>query len=136
MTIHAYLTLPVGVEAKNLPLVEYVHGGPWWHWSWGLDSYAQLFANRGYAVLEVNYRGSTGYGKKYRRTGDRQWGRAMQDDLTDSVRWRSPRVLPIPIESRLTDYLTGARQPSLAPLSRRTSTDVRWMCADLLTCSF
>ena len=76
MTIHAYLTLPVGVEAKNLPLVEYVHGGPWWHWSLCLDSYAQLFANRGYAVLEVNSRGSTGYGKKYLRAGDRQWGRA------------------------------------------------------------
>jgi dipeptidyl aminopeptidase/acylaminoacyl peptidase len=87
MNIHAYLTLPVGVEAKNLPLVEYVHGGPWWHWSWGLDSYSQLFANRGYAVLEVNYRGSTGYGKKYLHAGDRQWGHAMQDDLTDSVRW-------------------------------------------------
>ncbi len=87
MDIHAYLTLPVGVEAKNLPLVEYVHGGPWWRFTWGIDDWAQWYANRGYAVLEVNYRGSTGYGKKYLHAGDRQWGLAMQDDLTDSVKW-------------------------------------------------
>jgi dipeptidyl aminopeptidase/acylaminoacyl peptidase len=94
--IHAYLTLPVGVEARDLPLVEYVHGGPWWHWSWGLEAYAQLFANRGYAVLEVNYRGSTGYGKKYLHAGDRQWGRAMQTDLTDSVRWATTQGIADP----------------------------------------
>jgi dipeptidyl aminopeptidase/acylaminoacyl peptidase len=90
MNIHAFLTLPVGLEGKNLPLVEFVHGGPWWNFSWGADGinyYAQWFANRGYAVLQVNYRGSTGYGKKYLHAGDRQWGRAMQDDLTDSVKW-------------------------------------------------
>jgi len=87
MDIHGYLTLPVGVESKNLPLVEYVHGGPWWHFSWGMDGYTQWYANRGYAVLQVNYRGSAGYGKKYLHAGDRQWGLAMQDDLTDSVKW-------------------------------------------------
>jgi dipeptidyl aminopeptidase/acylaminoacyl peptidase len=87
MNIHAFLTLPVGVAPKNLALVENVHGGPWWRFSWGFNPYAQLFANRGYAVLQVNFRGSTGYGKKYLNAGNRQWGLAMQDDLTDSVRW-------------------------------------------------
>jgi dipeptidyl aminopeptidase/acylaminoacyl peptidase len=90
MNIHGYLTLPVGLEPKNLPLVEFVHGGPWWNFSWGADGinyYAQWFANRGYAVLQVNYRGSTGHGKKYLHAGDRQWGLAMQDDLSDSVKW-------------------------------------------------
>ncbi len=87
MQIHGFLTLPVGVEPKNLPLVEYVHGGPWSRFGWGMDSRAQWYANRGYAVLQVNYRGSIGYGKKYLHAGDRQWGLAMQDDLTDSVKW-------------------------------------------------
>jgi dipeptidyl aminopeptidase/acylaminoacyl peptidase len=87
MNIHGYLTLPVGVEPNNLPLVENVHGGPWWHYNWGMEPLAQWYANRGYAVLEVNFRGSTGYGKKYLHAGDRQWGLAMQDDLTDSVKW-------------------------------------------------
>jgi dipeptidyl aminopeptidase/acylaminoacyl peptidase len=87
MKIHGYLTLPVGVEPKNLALVENVHGGPWWRDSWGMDPLAQWYANRGYAALEVNFRGSTGYGKKYLHAGDRQWGRAMQDDLTDGVKW-------------------------------------------------
>lgn len=87
MNIHGYLTLPVGVEPNNLPLVENVHGGPWWRYNWGMEPLAQWYANRGYAVLEVNFRGSTGYGKKYLHAGDRQWGLAMQDDLTDSVKW-------------------------------------------------
>ena len=87
MTIHGYLTLPVGVAPKNLPLIEDVHGGPWWRYSWGMDPLAQWYANRGYAVLQVNFRGSTGYGKKYLHAGDRQWGLAMQDDLTDGAKW-------------------------------------------------
>jgi dipeptidyl aminopeptidase/acylaminoacyl peptidase len=87
MNIHGYLTLPVGLEPNNLPLVENVHGGPWWRYNWGMEPLAQWYANRGYAVLEVNFRGSTGYGKKYLHAGDRQWGLAMQDDLTDSVKW-------------------------------------------------
>jgi dipeptidyl aminopeptidase/acylaminoacyl peptidase len=96
MNIHAFLTLPVGVERKNLALVESVHGGPWSRFSWGFNPYAQLFANRGYAVLQVNYRGSTGYGKKYLHAGDRQWGLAMQDDLTDSVRWAQAQGISDP----------------------------------------
>lgn len=96
MNIHAFLTLPVGVKPKNLALIEDVHGGPWSRFSWGLNPYAQLFANRGYAVLQVNYRGSTGYGKKYLNAGNRQWGLAMQNDLSDSVRWAQAQGIAAP----------------------------------------
>src|SRR5262249_1868289 len=68
-----YLTRPVGVEPKKLPLVLDVHGGPWARDSWGFNPEAQWLANRGYAVLEVNYRGSTGFGKKFVHAGDREW---------------------------------------------------------------
>jgi dipeptidyl aminopeptidase/acylaminoacyl peptidase len=87
MKINGYLTLPVGVPAKDLPLVLAVHGGPWARDSWGLNPYIQLLANRGYAVLQINFRGSTGFGKKYLHAGDREWGLTMQSDLTDGVKW-------------------------------------------------
>jgi dipeptidyl aminopeptidase/acylaminoacyl peptidase len=87
MKLNGYLTLPVGVPAKNLPLVLEVHGGPWARDNWGFNPYTQLLANRGYAVLQINFRGSTGFGKKYLHAGDRQWGRAMQNDLTDGAKW-------------------------------------------------
>ena len=83
----SYLTLPVGAPRKNLPMVLYVHGGPWARDNWGYDPAAQWLANRGYAVLQVNFRGSTGLGKKFLHLGDLQWGGTMQDDLTDAVRW-------------------------------------------------
>ncbi len=87
LTIHGYLMLPNGIEASNLPLVVNPHAGPQWRNSWCFDPYAQLFANRGYAVLQVNFRGSEGYGKKFMRAGFRQWGLKMQDDITDGVNW-------------------------------------------------
>ncbi len=87
LTLNAYLTLPVGVPPKNLPMVLFVHGGPWARDNWGYNSYAQWFANRGYAVLQVNFRGSTGYGKKFLNAGNKQWGLRMHDDLIDSVDW-------------------------------------------------
>jgi len=84
----SYLTLPVGVEAKNLPFVLNVHGGPWGRDAWGYDPEAQWFANRGYATLQVNFRGSTGFGKKFLNAGNGQWGvGTMQHDLTDAVKW-------------------------------------------------
>jgi dipeptidyl aminopeptidase/acylaminoacyl peptidase len=83
----SYLTLPVGVEAKNLPMVLVVHGGPWARDSWGFSPEAQWLANRGHAALEVNYRGSTGFGKKFLHAGDRQWAGKMHDDLLDAVDW-------------------------------------------------
>jgi dipeptidyl aminopeptidase/acylaminoacyl peptidase len=84
----SYLTLPVGIEPKNLPLVLNVHGGPWARDGWGFEPEAQWFANRGYAVLQVNFRASTGFGKKFLNAGNKEWGTGkMQDDLTDSVKW-------------------------------------------------
>ena len=86
--VPAYLTLPRGAEARGLPAVLLVHGGPWARDSWGYDSYAQFLANRGYAVLQPNFRGSTGYGKDFLNAGNGQWGTgAMQHDLTDGARW-------------------------------------------------
>jgi dipeptidyl aminopeptidase/acylaminoacyl peptidase len=82
LEIPAYLTLPKGVPAKNLPVIIFPHGGPWGRDAWGYNPYAQFFANRGYAVLSMNFRGSTGYGKKFIDAGNKEWGRLMQDDVT------------------------------------------------------
>ena len=87
MEVPAYLTLPKGVEAKNLPLVVFPHGGPWGRDSWGYNSFAQFLANRGYAVLQPNFRASTGYGKKFLNAGNNEWGQKMQDDLTWGVKY-------------------------------------------------
>lgn len=87
LEIPAYLTLPAGLEARGLPLVILPHGGPYARDVLGFDYMAQFVANRGYAILQPNFRGSTGYGKEFLEKGFGQWGRAMQDDLTDGVRW-------------------------------------------------
>jgi dipeptidyl aminopeptidase/acylaminoacyl peptidase len=83
----SYLTLPVGVEPKKLPLVLMVHGGPWGRDIWGYNASAQWLANRGYAVLSVNYRASTGFGKKFVAAGNREWAGKMHNDLLDAVKW-------------------------------------------------
>lgn len=82
MEIPAYLTLPKGVPAKNLPAIIFPHGGPWGRDVWGYNGYHQFLANRGYAVLSMNFRGSAGYGKKFIDAGNNEWGRKMQDDVT------------------------------------------------------
>lgn len=82
LEIPAYLTLPKGVAAKNLPAIVVPHGGPWGRDSWGYNSIAQFLANRGYAVLMPNFRASTGYGKKFLDAGNNEWGQKMQDDVT------------------------------------------------------
>jgi dipeptidyl aminopeptidase/acylaminoacyl peptidase len=87
MTIYGYLTTPAGVEAKNLSMVIYTHGGPWGRDLWGYDPNAQWLASRGYAVLQPNFRASTGYGKVYLNAGDRQWAGAMRTDLLDAKDW-------------------------------------------------
>jgi dipeptidyl aminopeptidase/acylaminoacyl peptidase len=88
LEIPCYLTLPVGVEAKRLPIVLMPHGGPWFRDSWGYDPSVQWLANRGYAVLQVNFRGSTGFGKQFLNAGTGQLGTGhMQHDLTDAVAW-------------------------------------------------
>lgn len=86
LEIPAYLTLPRGKTAHKLPLIVNPHGGPWVRDHWGFDNYAQFFANRGYAVLQMNYRGSTGFGKLFLDAGNRQWGLKMQDDISWGVK--------------------------------------------------
>jgi len=87
LEIPAYLVLPKGVPAKNLPMVAFPHGGPWGRDYWGYNSFAQFLANRGYAVLMPNFRASTGYGKKFLDAGNKQWGDKMQDDITWGIKY-------------------------------------------------
>lgn len=88
LPLHGYLTVPNGSSGKNLPLVVMPHGGPFEIQDvWGFDDGAQLLASAGYAVLQLNFRGSGGYGSSFTRAGKRQWGLKMQDDLTDATRW-------------------------------------------------
>ncbi len=87
LTIHGYLTLPVGMKHKNLPIVVNPHGGPWARDYWGFNPEVQFLANRGYGVLQMNFRSSTGYGKEFWQKGFGEWGRTMQDDISDGVQW-------------------------------------------------
>jgi dipeptidyl aminopeptidase/acylaminoacyl peptidase len=87
LTIHGYVTYPPGKGRKNLPMVLNVHGGPWYRDQWGYEPEAQWFANRGYVCLQVNFRGSTGYGKDFVNASNREWGGKMHDDLVDAVDW-------------------------------------------------
>ncbi len=87
LTINGYLTLPVGRPAKDLPVVVNPHGGPWARDIWGFNPEVQFLANRGYAVLQMNFRGSTGYGRAFWEKSFKEWGRTMQDDITDGVEW-------------------------------------------------
>ncbi len=85
LTVHGYATLPVGVEAKNLPAVLLVHGGPWARDSWGYSGMVQWLANRGYVCIQVNFRGSTGYGKAFLNAANKEWSGKMHQDLLDAV---------------------------------------------------
>jgi dipeptidyl aminopeptidase/acylaminoacyl peptidase len=87
LTIPGYLTLPKGAQAKNLPTIVLPHGGPWARDVWGYRPDVQFLANRGYAVLQMNFRGSTGYGKKFWSSSFKKWGREMQNDITDGVNY-------------------------------------------------
>jgi len=87
LTIHGYLTIPVNSNGKNLPVIINPHGGPWARDYWGFDSETQFFANRGYAVLQMNFRGSVGYGREFWEISFKEWGKTMQDDITDGVNW-------------------------------------------------
>lgn len=90
LTIEGYLTLPKGYTmetAKKLPVVVNPHGGPWARDTWGYNPEVQFLAARGYAVLQMNFRGSTGYGRKFTELGYKQWGQTMQNDITDGVEW-------------------------------------------------
>ncbi len=87
LTIHGYLTLPKGDKDRKWPLVVNPHGGPWARDTWRYNSQVQFLANRGYAVFQMNFRGSTGYGKKFLEASYKQWGKKMLDDVTDGVNW-------------------------------------------------
>lgn len=87
LTIHGYLTLPKGYEPQNLPVIVHPHGGPWARDYWGFSPQVQFLANNGYAVFQMNFRGSTGYGRDFWEKSFKQWGQSMQDDITDGVLW-------------------------------------------------
>jgi len=87
LAIHGYLTLPKDAAPRNLPVVVNVHGGPWARDVWGFNPEVQFLADRGYAVLQINFRGSTGYGRRFWEASFREWGRKMQDDVTDGTQW-------------------------------------------------
>lgn len=88
LDLHGYMTLPPGVEASKLPLIVYPHGGPFGIFDvWGFNTHTQMLAAHGYAVLQINFRGSGGYGRSHHLAGARQWGKAMQDDVTDATQW-------------------------------------------------
>ncbi len=87
LTIHAYITIPKGSNGRNLPVVINPHGGPWTRDNWGFNPEVQFLANRGYAVLQMNFRGSTGYGRSFWESSFKQWGQNMQNDVTDGVQY-------------------------------------------------
>jgi dipeptidyl aminopeptidase/acylaminoacyl peptidase len=124
LTIHGYLTLPPGRPAKHLPVVVCPHGGPWSRNSWGFNPEVQFLANRGYAVLQMNFRGSTGYGRQFWEASFKQWGRAMQDDITDGVQWLIGRGVADP--KRIAIY--GASYGGYATLAGVTFTPDLYAC--------
>ncbi len=125
LTLHGYLTTPPGETASGLPLVLLVHGGPWHRDVWGYDPEAQWLANRGYACLQVNFRGSTGYGKDFLNAGNREWGGAMHNDLVDAVHWAVDRGVADP--TRLAIY--GGSYGGYAALVGATLTPDLFSCA-------
>lgn len=124
MLLHCYLTLPV-TGKKHLPLVLLVHGGPQHRDAWGLDPEVQWLANRGYAVLQVNFRGSTGYGKAYLNAGDKEIGGKMHDDLVDGVQWAIEQGIADP--ARVAIY--GGSYGGYAALAGATFTPDVFCCA-------
>lgn len=126
LTIHGYLTLPAGKEdAKNLPVVINPHGGPWARDYWGYNPEVQFLANRGYAVLQMNFRGSVGYGKAFWTKGFKEWGKKMQDDITDGVRWLIDEGIADP--KRIAIY--GASYGGYTVLAGVTFTPELYACA-------
>jgi dipeptidyl aminopeptidase/acylaminoacyl peptidase len=126
MTIYGYITYPPDASGKhNLPMVLNVHGGPWYRDNWGYNPEAQWLANRGYVCLQINYRGSVGYGKDYLNAGDREWGGKMQYDLVDAVQWAIDKKIADP--KRVAIY--GGSYGGYASLVGATFTPDLYCCA-------
>jgi dipeptidyl aminopeptidase/acylaminoacyl peptidase len=125
LNLNSYLTLPVGLAPKHLPMVLLVHGGPWGRDFWGYNSVVQWLANRGYAVLQVNFRGSTGYGKKFLYAGNKQWGLKMHEDLIDAVDWAVQQGYADPKRTAI----MGGSYGGYAALAGVTFTPEKFSCA-------
>jgi dipeptidyl aminopeptidase/acylaminoacyl peptidase len=125
LTIHGYLTRPAVAEGKRAPLIIHPHGGPFGiRDSWGFNGEVQFLANRGYAVLQINYRGSGGYGYAFQKAGQKEWGGKMQDDLTDGVKWAIDQGIADP--ARVGIY--GASYGGYAALAGVTFTPELYCC--------
>lgn len=125
LLINGYLTLPQGRPAEQLPVVVNPHGGPWARDNWGFNPQVQFLANRGYAVLQINFRGSTGFGKAFWAASHKQWGLAMQDDITDGVQYLIEQGIADP--RRIAIY--GASYGGYATLAGITFTPDLYACA-------
>lgn len=125
LTINGYLSLPKGVEAKNLSVVVNPHGGPWHRDSWGYNPEVQFLTNRGYAVLQMNFRGSTGYGRNFWEASFKQWGQDMQNDISDGVEWLVQEGIANP--DKIAIY--GASYGGYATLAGITNTPDLYACA-------
>jgi len=125
LKIHGYLTLPPKVTPKNIPVIVNPHGGPWHRDDWGFNPEIQLMASRGYAVLQINFRGSTGYGRTFWEASFKQWGQSMQDDITDGVKWLIKEGIADP--KRIAIY--GGSYGGYATLAGVTYTPDLYCCA-------
>lgn len=124
LTIHGYISKPVGAGDKNLPIVVRVHGGPWARDEWGFQREVQFLTNSGFAVFSMNFRGSTGYGKKFFEASFKQWGLKMNDDITDGVRWLISEGIANP--SKICIY--GGSYGGYATLSALTTNPELYKC--------
>ncbi|MEQ8222949.1 MAG: alpha/beta fold hydrolase [Candidatus Eremiobacterota bacterium] len=130
LTVHCYISFPPCVTRKKLPVVLFVHGGPWYRDKWGYDPTVQWIANRGYVCLQVNYRGSTGYGKDFLNAGNKEWGGKMQEDLEDAVRWIIEKGIADP--ARVAIY--GHGYGGFAAMAGATFTPDLFCCAIAVGC--
>jgi dipeptidyl aminopeptidase/acylaminoacyl peptidase len=131
LTLPSYLTLPASADTNRdgradarVPMVLFVHGGPWGRDDYGYNPYAQWLANRGYAVLQVNYRASTGFGKSFVTAGNLQWGKKMHDDLLDAVDWAVANGVTSPDKVAI----MGGSYGGYATLAGMTMTPDKFRC--------